>query len=152
MKKIVTYIAKFCFLIVLLLGCNDTMEPTIPYAKVYLSVNLTTNNEITIPGNSLFFPRKGALRGLGGIILYNDFGTIRAFDAACPLEDSHTCVVVPDGAEVDATSQGGTTGTCSCCGSIFSFSHGFPLKDSKATEGLMQYRLIQTPERITITN
>ncbi|MCL3779948.1 hypothetical protein EMN47_06050 [Prolixibacteraceae bacterium JC049] len=142
---------KVFTLFLILMSCGDKLEPTIPYARVFLSVSLTNHNEITVPGNSLFYPlQSGGLRGLGGIILYNDFGKIRAYDAACTFEKRNSCVVIPDGAKASGITQGGTHGECTCCGSRFSFSNGYPKVDNKARLPLMEYKVSNDGTRLFI--
>lgn len=142
---------KVLSIFLLLMSCGDKLEPTIPYARVFLSVNMANHNEITVPGNSLFYPiSSGRFRGLGGIIFYNDFGRIRAFDAACTFEKKSSCVVIPDGAKANATSQGGTHGTCTCCGSRFTFTNGYPKVNDKARLPLMEYKVVNDGTRLSI--
>lgn len=123
-------IGKFLFfLFVLFLATNscdkiqDSQVPSVPFS---FTINLTIANELTIPGNSLFFPTAG----YGGVIVYCELpDSYYAYDATCTHEISQTCKVV----------NTGVTGECKCCKSQFILIGGaFPAKGPAAAP-LRQY-------------
>jgi len=87
------------------LSCDkiDSQIPDIPFS---FPINLNIYNELTVPGNSLYFSGYG----FGGVIVsYLSEGEYYAYDAACTNEISSGCRVVPEG----------LIGTCSCCESQY---------------------------------
>ena len=120
---------KYLFLIVLtFLGyssCNE-IDSEIPDAWVGLNLDLGIYNELTVPGNSAYFPNQG----FGGVIVYCETeGSYYAFDAACTNEINPSCKVENDG----------TVGKCSCCESEYIFIGGTVIK-GPATAPLKQYK------------
>jgi len=128
MKELIYKSGKY--LLVLALGLLfslscDKIDSQIPDVPVSLQINLDIINELTVPGNSMFFPGYG----FGGIIVYCQLeGSYYAFDAACTNEINQQCKVVPDGA----------VGICSCCESQFILIGGYPSK-GPASAPLKQY-------------
>nr|WP_321487272.1 Rieske 2Fe-2S domain-containing protein [uncultured Draconibacterium sp.] len=120
---------KYLFLIVLtFLGYSSCKEidSEIPDAWVGLPLDLGIYNELTVPGNSAYFPNQG----FGGVIVYCETeGSYYAFDAACTNEINPSCKVENDGA----------VGKCSCCESEYIFIGGTVLK-GPATAPLKQYK------------
>ena len=120
---------KYLFLIVLtFLGYSSCKEidSEIPDAWVGLNLDLGIYNELTVPGNSAYFPNQG----FGGVIVYCETeGSYYAFDAACTNEINPSCKVENDGA----------VGKCSCCESEYIFIGGTVLK-GPATAPLKQYK------------
>lgn len=106
---------------------NDSVVPNVPFS---FTVDLNIINDLTIPGNSVFFP--GA--GFGGVIIYCEIpGSYYAFDATCTYEISQTCKIVNEG----------VLGTCSCCASQFILIGGaFPSRGPAAAP-LKQYNVSQ---------
>lgn len=107
-------------------SCDKIQDSQVPNVPFTLTINLTINNELTIPGNSLFFPRSG----YGGVIVYCELpDSYYAFDATCTNEISQTCKVV----------NSGVTGECKCCKSQFILlGGGYPAKGPAAAP-LRQY-------------
>nr|WP_319572982.1 Rieske 2Fe-2S domain-containing protein [uncultured Draconibacterium sp.] len=132
---------KYLFLIVLtFLGyssCNE-IDSEIPDAWVGLEIKLEHDNELTVPGNSAYFPNQG----FGGIIVYCETeGSYYAFDAACTNEINPSCKVENDGA----------VGKCSCCESEYIFIGGTVLK-GPATAPLKQYKTSLTGNTLRVYN
>jgi nitrite reductase/ring-hydroxylating ferredoxin subunit len=129
MKKLVTKVGKYLFIFILIIGINnacDEIESQIPDVPVSLNINLDILNELTIPGNSMYFPGYG----FAGVIVYCELeGSYYAFDAACTYEINSSCKVVADG----------LTGTCSCCKSQYIFVGGYR-SEGPASAPLKQYK------------
>jgi nitrite reductase/ring-hydroxylating ferredoxin subunit len=108
------------------ISCDKVQDSQVPDVPFSFTINLTIANELTIPGNSMFFP--GA--GYGGVIVFCEMpDTYYAFDATCTHEISQTCKVV----------NSGVLGECSCCKSKFLFTGGaYPAKGPAAAP-LRQY-------------
>lgn len=112
------YLLIFAILLLPVLSC-DKIDSQIPDVPVSFTINLDIYNELTVPGNSLYF--QGV--GFGGVIVYCEIqGSYYAYDAACTNEINQSCKVVPNG----------LTGTCSCCESQFIFIGGYPSKGPAA--------------------
>lgn len=104
---------------------QDSQVPDIPFS---FTINLTIANELTIPGNSMYFP--GA--GYGGVVVFCEMpDTYFAFDATCTHEISQTCKVV----------NSGVLGECSCCKSKFLFTGGAFPAQGPAAAPLRQYNV-----------
>ena len=97
--------------------------PNVPFS---LTIDLTINNELAVPGNSMFF----AGGGYGGVIVYCELpDSYYAYDATCAYEINQTCKVV----------NSGVLGECSCCKSKYLFSgSGYPA-NGPAAAPLKQY-------------
>ncbi len=128
MKELVLKSGKYLLIFTLFVLMNascDSNESQIPDVYVNLPINLSIYNELTVPGNSLYFQGFG----FGGIIVYCETeGSYYAFDAACTNEISSSCKVEPDG----------LLGTCSCCQSQYILIGGYP-SDGPASAPLKQY-------------
>ena len=128
MNKVVIKASKYLLAFALLVALNsacDDIDSDIPDAPVNLQIDLAIYNELTIPGNSMYFP----YQGFGGVIVYCELeGSYFAFDAACTNEINSSCKVENEG----------LVGTCSCCSSKFDFISGYPL-DGPASAPLKQY-------------
>ena len=115
------------FMVVLLsaLSC-DKIDSQVPDVPVSLTVNLDIVNELTVPGNSVFFQGYG----FGGVIVYCEIeGSYYAYDAACTNELNRSCRAIPNG----------LTATCECCESQFILIGGYPSK-GQASAPLKQYK------------
>jgi Rieske Fe-S protein len=123
---------RFLFFFVILFlatySCDKIQDSQVPSVPFSFTINLTIANELTIPGNSLFFP--GA--GYGGVIVFCEMpDSYFAFDATCTYEINQTCKVV----------NSGVLGECSCCKSKYLFSGGaYPAKGPAAAP-LRQYNV-----------
>jgi Rieske Fe-S protein len=130
--RLVLKSGRFLFFFFLLISisnsCNDIQDSQVPNVPFSFTINLTIANELTIPGNSMFFP--GA--GFAGVIVFCEMpDTYYAFDAACTYEISQNCKVV----------NSGVLGECSCCESKYLFSGGgYPAKGPAAAP-LRQYQV-----------
>ena len=129
MKELVlksgNYLLIFTLFVLMNSSCQDGIDSQIPDVPVNLMLDLSLWNELTVPGNSLYFQGQG----FGGVIVYCELeGSYYAFDAACTNEVSSNCKVANEGA----------TGTCSCCESKFVFIGGYPT-DGPASAPLKQY-------------
>jgi Rieske Fe-S protein len=109
-------------------SCDKIQDSQVPDVPFSFTINLTIANELTIPGNSMYFP--GA--GYGGVIVFCEMtDTYYAFDATCTHEINQTCKVV----------NSGVLGECSCCESKFLFTGGgYPAKGPAAAP-LRQYNV-----------
>lgn len=106
-------------------SCNE-IDSEIPDVWVGLNIDLGIWNDLTVPGNSVYFPNGG----FGGVIVYCEIeGSYYAFDAACTNEISTSCRVVNEGA----------IGKCPCCESEFIFIGGIVTKGPAAAP-LKQYK------------
>jgi Rieske Fe-S protein len=123
---------RFLFFFVILFlatySCDKIQDSQVPSVPFSFTINLTIANDLTIPGNSLFFP--GA--GYGGVIVFCEMpDSYFAFDATCTYEINQTCKVV----------NSGVLGECSCCKSKYLFSGGaYPAKGPAAAP-LRQYNV-----------
>jgi Rieske Fe-S protein len=122
---------KFLFFFFILFSitnsCDKIQDSQVPSVPFSFTINLTIANELTIPGNSLFFPG-----GYGGVIVFCEMTDVYyAYDATCTNEVSQTCKVV----------NSGVLGECSCCKSKYLFAGGgYPAKGPAAAP-LRQYNV-----------
>lgn len=113
-------------LMVSFVSCNKDYQSVIPDVPVSFTINLNIVNELTVPGNSVFFNGQG----FGGVIIYCELpGSYFAFDAACTHEVSTACRVKNEG----------VTGTCPCCQSQFVFPGGGYASKGPAAQALKPY-------------
>ena len=132
MNKLVLKSGKYLiFFLILFFGtnsCDKIQDSVIPNVPFSFTINLNIANDLTIPGNSLFFPNVG----FGGVIVYCELpGTYYAFDATCTYEISQNCKIKNEG----------VLGTCSCCESQFILIGGaYPAKGPAAAP-LKQYEV-----------
>lgn len=118
----------FFFFILFSNSCDKIQDSQVPDVPFSFTINLTIANELTIPGNSMYFP--GA--GYGGVIVYCEMTDIYyAFDATCTHEIRQTCKVV----------NSGVLGECSCCKSKFLFTGGAYPASGPAAAPLRQYQV-----------
>lgn len=118
----------FFFFLLFFASCDKIQDSQVPNVPFSFTINLSIANELTIPGNSMYFP--GA--GYGGVIVFCEMpDTYYAFDATCTHEINQTCKVVNQG----------VLGECSCCESKFLFTGGgYPAKGPAAAP-LRQYNV-----------
>lgn len=118
----------FVLLLTVFSSCNDLDNHVVPNVPVSFTVNLNIANDLTIPGNSLYFPNDG----YGGVLVYCELpGSYYAFDATCTYEVSRTCIAANDG----------VLATCPCCGSQFILISGAYPSIGPATLPLKQYNV-----------
>ena len=118
----------FIVLVIFLSSCDDMDNHVVPNVPVSFTVNLNIANELTIPGNSLYFPNDG----YGGVLVYCELpGSYYAFDATCTYEVSPTCLAANDG----------VLATCPCCGSQFILISGAHPSKGPAAVPLKQYNV-----------
>ena len=123
MREVLKFGRFLFFFFILFLATNscgkiqDSQVPSVPFS---FTINLTIANELTIPGNSLYFPGGG----YGGVIVYcADLDEYYAYDATCTYEINQTCKV----------KNSGVLGECSCCKSQFLLTGGaYPAKGPAA--------------------
>jgi nitrite reductase/ring-hydroxylating ferredoxin subunit len=111
----------FLFILFLATGsCDKIQDSQVPSVPFSFTINLTIANELTIPGNSLYFPGGG----YGGVIVYcSDLDEYYAYDATCTYEINQTCKV----------KNSGVLGECTCCKSQFLLTGGaYPAKGPAA--------------------
>lgn len=130
--RLVSKSGKFLFFFFILFfaanSCDKIQDSQVPNVSFSFTINLTIANELTIPGNSMFFPSPG----YGGVIVYCELpDSYYAFDATCTYEISQTCKVV----------NSGVTGECSCCKSKFILLGGGYPANGPAAAPLKQYRV-----------
>lgn len=111
-------------------SCNDIQESEVPSVPFSLNINLVIDNELTISGNSKFYP----YGGYGGVIVVCETpGTYYAYDATCTNEISTGCKVI----------NSGIHGECKCCKSEYVLLYtAYPVK-GLAVAPLRQYNVVQ---------
>lgn len=115
---------RFLFFLFILMiagfSCDKIQDSQVPNIPFSFTINLTIANELTIPGNSMYFPGGG----YGGVIVYcADIDEYYAYDATCTYEINQTCKV----------KNTNVLGECSCCGSKFLLTGGaYPAKGPAA--------------------
>lgn len=109
-------------------SCDKVQDSQVPNYPFTFEINLNVANELTVPGNSMYFPHNS----FGGVIVYCELpDSYYAYDATCTHEISQSCKVKNEG----------VLGTCSCCGSQFILIGGaFPSKGPAAAP-LRQYNV-----------
>jgi Rieske Fe-S protein len=109
-------------------SCDDINDSQIPDVPFSFNINLIISNELTVAGNSLYFPRIG----YGGVIVVcNSTDDYYAYDAACTHEISQTCKVKNEG----------FVGTCECCDSQFLLIYEAYPSTGPAVAPLRQYQI-----------
>jgi nitrite reductase/ring-hydroxylating ferredoxin subunit len=133
------YLVFFLLLSMAAPSCDKIYDSPIPDVYVSFTVNLANINELTVSGNSVFFPRVG----YGGVIIYcQEPGAVYyAFDATCTYEARNNCVVLKN-EELDHCPclLDSPIVTCTCCESEFVTIDGSPIK-GPATMSLKQYNV-----------
>lgn len=129
--KLVGGTVRFLFFLFMLLSahsCDQLQESEVPSVPFSFNINLVIDNELTIPGNSKYYP----FGGYGGVIVYCETSdTYYAFDATCTHELSTTCKVV----------NTGVLGECKCCKSKFILQGGGYPAEGLAEAPLRQYHV-----------
>lgn len=114
------------FIVISSVSCENEQYTVIPYVPVSFTINLNIVNELTVPGNSVYFPNAG----YAGIIIYCEIqGSWYAFDATCTHEVSASCRVEPKG----------VLGSCPCCKSQYILLGGSMPSKGPAAIPLKQY-------------
>ncbi|QGY43869.1 hypothetical protein GM418_09430 [Maribellus comscasis] len=132
MKQLFRKRAKYLVVVVVMvlfsISCDKEDDGIIPNVLVPFTINLNIYNDLTVPGNSVFF----ANVGFGGVIVYCELpGTYYAFDATCSYEVSSTCRLRNEG----------VLGTCECCDSQFILIGGGYPSDGPASRPLRSYQV-----------
>ncbi len=129
-----------CFLL-LFISCVDTASSRIPYVVTDKYINLTIDNELLIPGNSMLFTGSSYC-GYGGIIVccigLNEYV---AFDAACPNEANPSVVL----------KLNGMTATCPSCKTQYLLTTGTPVK-GPSPYALKAYSVLVSQGSLHISN
>lgn len=129
--KLVDGTVRFLFFLFMLLSapsCDQLQESEVPSVPFSFNINLVIDNELSIPGNSKYYP----FGGYGGVIVYCETSdTYYAFDATCTHELSTTCKVV----------NTGVLGECKCCKSKFILQGGGYPAEGLAEAPLRQYHV-----------
>ena len=107
----------------ILAGCEDTYVQRIPYAPVYLKIDLTTSRDRGLAGvgGGKFYSTSDKVyqserMGVSGVYVYHSFSdTYVAFDQCCPYEGRR---------EIKVTRVGEGKLKCSTCGSVFDVTYG----------------------------
>jgi nitrite reductase/ring-hydroxylating ferredoxin subunit len=122
------YFILLLLLVLNLVSCDKEYNSVIPNVPVSFTINLNIINELTVPGNSVFFQNVG----FAGVVVYCELpGSYYAFDAACTNEIRNTCRVLNEG----------VSGTCECCSSQFLFLSGGSVLEGPAISPLKQYQV-----------
>jgi Rieske Fe-S protein len=120
-------------------SCDDSKNKIIPYVPVSFTIDLNIINDLTVPGNSVFF--EGV--GFGGVIVYCEFqGSYYAYDAACTHEISQTCVLKNEG----------ILATCPCCKSQFLLMGGAYPSKGPASFPLQSYHISNAGSKLHVYN
>ena len=131
------YLFFIAFTFLMYSSCNE-IDSEIPDVWVGLNIDLNLYNDLTVPGNSAYFPNQG----FGGVIIYCEIeGLYYAFDAACTNEINPSCHVENEGA----------IGKCTCCESEFIFIGGTPTKGPAAAP-LKQYNTSLSGNMLRVYN
>lgn len=135
LKQHFLLIFSFFLFVCLFLSC-DKDDEIIPYVHINrYPINLNVANELTVTGNCVLVSEIG----FAGVLVYCSYYDVvnpsqsvyYAYDAACTVEISDTCSVVP--------AESGMTATCPCCGSSYYLnSMGTPF-EGDAVEPLKMY-------------
>jgi len=136
MRQLILKSVKIFIFSILLIGsgaCKKIQDSQVPSVPFFFEINLNVSNELTVPGNSMYFPNIA----FGGVIVYCELpDSYYAYDATCTHEISQNCKVKNEG----------VLGTCSCCGSEFILIGGaFPSKGPAAAP-LRQYNVTKVNE------
>ena len=128
MNQLILKRVIFSFIFLNISSCKKDHNSVIPYVPVSFTINLNLLNDLTVPGNSMYFPNVG----YGGVIVYCELpDSYYAFDATCTYEVENRCIVKNDG----------VVGTCECCGSKFILlGGGFP-SEGPASVALKSYKV-----------
>lgn len=126
--KRIKYFVLFIFIVLNLNSCDEEQITLIPNVPVSFTIDLNILNDLTVPGNSVYFPGVG----FGGVIVYCELpGSYYAFDATCTHEISATCKL----------NNEGILGTCECCSSQFILLGGGYPSEGPATAPLKNYNV-----------
>lgn len=127
--------------LLLLWGCTETASFRIPYVVVDKYINLTTENELLIPGNSKLFTGSSYC-GYGGIIVCCiGLNQYVAFDAACPNEANPSVVLKVNG----------MVATCPFCKTEYLLTTGTPVSGS-SPYALKAYNVLVLQGSLHISN
>ncbi|PIF06340.1 MAG: hypothetical protein CSA36_02305 [Draconibacterium sp.] len=111
-------------------SCKKIQDSQVPDVPFSFTIDLNILNELTVPGNSVYFPGIG----FGGVIVYCEMpDSYYAFDATCTYEINQNCIIENEG----------VLGTCSCCGSQFMLIGGGSPAKGPAPAPLRQYYITQ---------
>jgi len=124
---------RFLFLLFILFpapSCDQMQESEVPSIPFSFNVYLNIDNQLTIPGNSKYYP----YGGYGGVIVYCETSEIYyAYDATCTHEVNLTCKVI----------NSGVLGECKCCKSKFILQGGGYPAEGLAEAPLRQYQVVR---------
>jgi nitrite reductase/ring-hydroxylating ferredoxin subunit len=127
-KAVIFRIVVVFFSVVSFFSCDKSQNHVIPSVPFSFTVNLNIVNDLTVPGNSVFFPNAG----YGGVIIYCELpGSYYAFDATCTNEVSRSCILENES----------ILATCPCCGSEFVLLSGAYPSKGPATMPLRPYNI-----------
>lgn len=137
MKRILFFV-----LTLTIFSCTKVEKDSLPYAPVYLEVDLTYADKqlLNLFSHKIFTSYKGQSLGVGGVLVFHGMdyggGAYHAFDLACPFEaNSSTKVAVDDT---------GIFAVCPKCKSKYELSaQGFPTDHSVSDEKLRSYPVQQ---------
>jgi len=109
-------------------SCDNVQDSQVPDIPFNFMINLTIDNDLTIPGNSKYYP----YGGYGGVIVYcESIDSYYAYDATCTYEVNQSCKVI----------NTGVLGECKCCKSKFILLGGGNPADGPAAAPLRQYQV-----------
>lgn len=125
--------------LMILFSCDDSKNKLIPFVPVTFTIDLNIVNDLTVPGNSVFFPGMG----YGGVIVYCEFqGSYNAYDATCTKEISQACVLKNEG----------ILATCPCCKSQFLLMGGAYPSKGPASYPLQPYHVSIAGSKLHVYN
>lgn len=127
--------------IMLFFACGEQYEQTLPYAPVYIKINLSTARDQPLGGvnSGVFYNKSNKLyeiekMGYGGVYVYHTVNVGRqvyaAFDTACPVEKERSVTLF-------CSDEGKLK--CVRCGSLFSILYG----DGSPEEGVAVDRALR---------
>ena len=124
------YLIFFLAIFFIFNGCEKINDSQVPDVSFTFNIDLNILNDLTIPGNSRYFPHVG----FGGVIVSCESpGVYYAYDATCTYELSQTCKIKNEG----------LLGTCSCCGSKFVLLYEAYPSSGPAAAPLKRYQISQ---------
>jgi len=124
------------FFAVFLLSCGKEDEDNFPYILVDKTFSLQDPefSSLKTPGTAIEVPKEYGVQGVGGLILYNSSGVIKAYDRRSPASLEKQCNV-----------RLNSTLTCidDCSGTIFQLSDGSRISGESGLP-LRRYQVIQS--------
>lgn len=142
----------FCLVALLVVSCGKVNETIIPYARVYLQLNLTYADKDLV--GALKYKTFNAIRysgeavGYAGVLVvcgYNTSGGTQyyAYSLCCPYEAKRNVLIVPD-----------NTGYAKCpeCGTTYEIAYGTGQPSNGPSKyALLRYNVTQSTEKLVVS-